>query len=156
MVVRWWRRRDDPHWRRSLFFNATGGSLSAIVFLIAALTKFTMGSWVALLAIGLIILASLRIRRHYDLVAEAASHRLIWQGCRVCHARRPAVWADDAFGSVLGARPSHPNGRIGVRRQPSCRELAVLMMRARPLPANDGDVRWGRGRARMPIPRDPH
>jgi amino acid transporter len=73
MVVRWWRRRDDPHWRRSLFFNATGGSLSAIVFLIAALTKFTMGSWVALLAIGLIIAASLRIRRHYDLVAEATA-----------------------------------------------------------------------------------
>ena len=32
-----------------------------------------MGSWVALLAIGLIILASLRIRRHYDLVAEATA-----------------------------------------------------------------------------------
>lgn len=73
MVVHWWRRREDPHWRRSLFFNATGGILSAIVFLTAALTKFTMGSWVALLAIGLIILASLRIRRHYDLVAEATA-----------------------------------------------------------------------------------
>ncbi|HEX4661968.1 MAG TPA: amino acid permease, partial [Streptosporangiaceae bacterium] len=32
-----------------------------------------MGSWAALLAIGLIILASLRIRRHYDLVAEATA-----------------------------------------------------------------------------------
>jgi hypothetical protein len=72
-VVHWWRRRDDPHWRRSLFFNATGGTLSAIVFLTAALTKFTMGAWVALLAIGLILLASLRIRRHYDLVAEATA-----------------------------------------------------------------------------------
>lgn len=73
MVVHWWRRRDDAHWRRSLFFNATGGTLSAIVFLTAALTKFTVGSWVALLAIGLIILASLRIRRHYDFVAEATA-----------------------------------------------------------------------------------
>jgi len=43
MVVHWWRRRDDARWRRSLFFNATGGTLSAIVFLTAALTKFTMG-----------------------------------------------------------------------------------------------------------------
>jgi hypothetical protein len=72
MVVHWWRRRD-AHWRRSLFFNATGGSLSAIVFLTAAPTKFTLGAWVALLAIGLIILLSLRIRRHYDLVAQATA-----------------------------------------------------------------------------------
>jgi hypothetical protein len=32
----------------------------------------------------------------------AASHRLIWHGCRVCHARRPAVLA----GSPGGARRS--------------------------------------------------
>ena len=34
MVVHWWRLRD-PHWRRSLFFNATGAFLSAIVFITA-------------------------------------------------------------------------------------------------------------------------
>jgi amino acid transporter len=73
MVVHWWRRRDDAHWRRSLVFNATGGALSAIVFLTAALTKFALGAWVALLAIALIVLLSLRIRRHYDLVAEATA-----------------------------------------------------------------------------------
>ncbi|HYZ53819.1 MAG TPA: APC family permease [Streptosporangiaceae bacterium] len=76
MVVHWWRRRDDAHWRRSLFFNATGGALSAIVFLTAALTKFTEGSWVALLAIGLIILISLRIRHHYHLVVAATALHL--------------------------------------------------------------------------------
>ena len=75
MIVHWWRGRTSAHWRRSLFFNATGGILSGIVFLTAALTKFTEGSWVALLAIGLVILISLRIRRHYDLVgAETALH----------------------------------------------------------------------------------
>ena len=42
---------------RSLAFSATGGSLSAIVFVTAAITKFTEGAWVALLAIGLFILA---------------------------------------------------------------------------------------------------
>ncbi len=70
MVVHWWRRHD-AHWRRSLFFNATGCVLSAIVFFTAGITKFTEGAWVALLIAGLVILVALRIRRHYDLAAQA-------------------------------------------------------------------------------------
>ncbi|HEY1320087.1 MAG TPA: amino acid permease, partial [Streptosporangiaceae bacterium] len=75
MVVHWWRRRAGAHWRRSLILNATGGALSAVVFVTAALTKLTMGAWVALSAIALTILISLRIRRHYDLAAEATALR---------------------------------------------------------------------------------
>jgi amino acid transporter len=70
MVVHWWRLRD-AHWRRSLAFNATGGCLSAIVFVTAGITKFTAGAWVSLLAVGLVILTAQRIRRHYELVAQA-------------------------------------------------------------------------------------
>jgi amino acid transporter len=70
MVVHWWRHRD-PHWRKSLIFNATGGTLSAIVFITAGITKFAQGAWVAVLAIVLFVLVTLRIRRHYDLVAGA-------------------------------------------------------------------------------------
>jgi amino acid transporter len=70
MVVHWWRHRD-PHWRKSLAFNATGGILSAIVFITAGITKFAQGAWVAVLAIGFFVLVALRIRRHYDLVSEA-------------------------------------------------------------------------------------
>ena len=74
MVVHWWRGRG-AHWRRSLSFNATGGVLSAIVFVTAAITKFTAGAWVAVLAIGLFVLLALRIRRHYDRAAEATALR---------------------------------------------------------------------------------
>jgi amino acid transporter len=70
MVIHWWRHRD-PHWRKSLTFNATGGTLSAVVFITAGITKFAQGAWVAVLAVGLFVLVALRIRRHYDLVAEA-------------------------------------------------------------------------------------
>jgi len=73
MVVHWWRRRDDRHWRRSLFFNATGGVLSAIVFVTAGVTKFLAGAWVAILTIGLLIAVASRIRRHYDLAGEATA-----------------------------------------------------------------------------------
>jgi amino acid transporter len=72
MIVHWWRHRE-PHWRKSLTFNATGGILSAIVFITAGITKFAQGAWVAVLAIGLFVLVALRIRRHYDLVAKAVA-----------------------------------------------------------------------------------
>jgi len=34
MIMHWRRHRDQPHWHRSLAFNATGAVLSAIVFVI--------------------------------------------------------------------------------------------------------------------------
>src|SRR5665213_3390433 len=54
-----------------LAFNATGGVLSAIVFITAGITKFTAGAWVALVAVGLFIALAVSIRRHYDAVAKA-------------------------------------------------------------------------------------
>ncbi len=72
MVVHWWRLRD-PHWRRSLAINATGALLSAIVFVTAAITKFTAGAWVSLLVVvGFVALAN-AIRHHYLAVAEAVA-----------------------------------------------------------------------------------
>ena len=70
MVVHWWRLRD-PHWRRSLIFNATGGILSAIVFITAAIAKFTAGAWVSLVTVAVVILLATAIRRHYQLVGKA-------------------------------------------------------------------------------------
>ncbi|MGV9993527.1 APC family permease [Streptomyces sp. NPDC003374] len=75
MVVHWLRHRDQAHWRKSLVFNAIGGLLSAIVFVTAGITKFTEGAWVAVLVIGLLVLLALRIRRHYDLCAQALALR---------------------------------------------------------------------------------
>ncbi|MHB8491849.1 MAG: APC family permease [Solirubrobacteraceae bacterium] len=72
MVMHWWRLRN-AHWRRSLAFNATGGLLSAVVFITAGITKFTSGAWVALLAVGGFVLLALTIRRHYDMVAAATA-----------------------------------------------------------------------------------
>ncbi|MEV7866447.1 APC family permease [Streptomyces sp. NPDC088124] len=70
MVVHWWRRRDR-HWRQSLCFNATGAVLSALVFITAGITKFTEGAWVAILTVGVFLLVTTRIHRHYARVAEA-------------------------------------------------------------------------------------
>jgi amino acid transporter len=70
MVVHWWHRRDQ-HWRRSMLLNGLGAALSAVVFVIAAVTKFSHGAWVALLLIALLVLLAWRIRRHYDGVHRA-------------------------------------------------------------------------------------
>jgi amino acid transporter len=70
MVVHWWRQRDD-HWRRSLLVNGLGAVLSALVLVIAAVTKFTAGAWVVVVGIPVLIWLCLRVRAHYDKVGEA-------------------------------------------------------------------------------------
>ena len=73
MVVHWRRRRDQAHWRRSMVFNGLGAVLSAIVFVTAAVAKFTSGAWVAVLLIGLIVTVALCIRHHYLLARQQLS-----------------------------------------------------------------------------------
>jgi amino acid transporter len=65
MIMHWRRHRDQPHWRRSLAFNATGAVLSGIVFIIEGVTKFTAGAWVSLVLIAAIIATALHTRRYY-------------------------------------------------------------------------------------------
>jgi len=65
MVAHWWRNRDAG-WRSALITNAIGSGLSAIVVVIAALTKFTEGAWVVVILVPSIVMLCLRIRRHYD------------------------------------------------------------------------------------------
>ncbi len=67
MIMHWRRHRDQPHWRRSLAFNATGAVMSGIVFVIEGITKFTEGAWVSIVLISGIIAIALRIHRYYQL-----------------------------------------------------------------------------------------
>jgi amino acid transporter len=70
MVVHWWRQREQ-HWRKSMLINGVGAALSAIVFVIAAVTKFSQGAWVAIALMVLLVVLCWRIRRHYDTVHRA-------------------------------------------------------------------------------------
>ncbi|MEA2350138.1 MAG: hypothetical protein QOG86_1079, partial [Thermoleophilaceae bacterium] len=58
-----------------MFLNGLGAALSAVVFVIAAITKFTAGAWLAIVVVGSIVIVCLRIRRHYDVVREAVGVR---------------------------------------------------------------------------------
>ena len=74
MVVHW-RRHRGPHWRKSMVCNATGAALAAIVFLIAAATKFAEGAWVSIVVVAAVYVAGTRIRRHYVQVQDALALR---------------------------------------------------------------------------------
>ena len=72
MVVHWWRVRG-ARWRTSIVIGAVGCAMSAIVFLIAAITKFTAGAWVSLLIVVAFTTVALLTRRHFDRVDDATA-----------------------------------------------------------------------------------
>ncbi len=125
MVVHWWRLRD-AHWRRSLFFNATGGVLSAIVFITAGITKFTAGAWVAVLTVGLFMLVAMRIRHHYDLASKA----LALQAGAIevpRHTLAPSA-AEGAARDAAGAKGRETEARAETEAEETPEEIHHLMI----------------------------
>jgi hypothetical protein len=65
-MVRHWLRLRGVGWRSSLVINGFGAVATAIVVIIVGLTKFTQGAWISVIAISLLLLLFILIRRHYD------------------------------------------------------------------------------------------
>jgi amino acid transporter len=83
-MVRHWTRllatETDPtarrHMQRSRVINAIGLTITGAVLIVVLITKFQRGAWLALLAMALLFLLMLAIRRHYESVrAELSSIR---------------------------------------------------------------------------------
>jgi hypothetical protein len=133
MVVHWWRRRDE-HWRRSMVLNGVGAALSAVVFVIAAVTKFSHGAWVALLLIGLLVLLAWRIRRHYDSVRRALALYPLGPFARdhpIVSKRQDAAGGDTP-GPCLEPRMTRVPTRSST--SPSCRSSAWICPACAPWP----------------------
>ncbi len=64
MVMHWYRERG-PGWHLKLFFNGLGAIATGVTLLIVAYSKFTSGAWITVLVIPLIVIAFLRVHRHY-------------------------------------------------------------------------------------------
>jgi amino acid transporter len=88
MVVHWLRKRG-PGWRQGLAINLLGAVLSALVVVIAAVTKFTAGAWVVVIVIPLLVLLCRRIRRHYQTAADALRPRPVSPGDELQGVCRP-------------------------------------------------------------------
>jgi amino acid transporter len=74
MVVHWWRHRARG-WRAALATNLLGALLSAVVVVIAAITKLTQGAWVVVVLVPLIVVACRRVHAHYQHAREALTPR---------------------------------------------------------------------------------
>ncbi len=125
MIMHWRRHRDQPHWRRSLAFNATGAVMSGIVFVIEGITKFTEGAWVSILLISGIIAIALRIHRYYDLAGQQLALRRPEEAAApaTSHAQRAPRSDRTAPREVpAGRRPGQPaRADRRAHHRPGCR-----------------------------------
>jgi amino acid transporter len=64
-MVRYWRRTRPKGWHVRAGVNAVGASATGLVTVIVVYTKFTEGAWIVTVAIPILVLGMLGIRRHY-------------------------------------------------------------------------------------------
>ena len=69
-MVRYWLRTRDPGWRWRALINGVGALATFVVTLVVIWTKFAAGAWMVIIAIPLLVLAFLGIRRHYRKIAR--------------------------------------------------------------------------------------
>jgi amino acid transporter len=84
MVVHWRRTREEG-WQRSVALNAVGAATTGVVLVVLTVTKFLSGGWVPLLALPLLVLGMLGIRRHYETVALALRTHIVEPPPRADH-----------------------------------------------------------------------
>jgi len=70
MVVRWWRRREHG-WARGIVINGVGAITTGVIALIVIESKFLAGAWMVVIAIPILVMLMLGIRRHYQAVDAA-------------------------------------------------------------------------------------
>src|SRR6476469_7711248 len=72
-MVRYWQRVRTPGWRGRALINTVGASATGLVTVIVVWTKFGEGAWLVTVAIPLLVLAMLGVRRHYRRVGRRLS-----------------------------------------------------------------------------------
>ena len=72
MVLRWWRLRGNG-WLRNALINGFGATITGLVMIVIAITKFNQGAWAIIVIIPAVVIVLLNIRKHYLDVAEQLS-----------------------------------------------------------------------------------
>ncbi|HUO45677.1 MAG TPA: amino acid permease, partial [Acidimicrobiia bacterium] len=68
-MVRHWQRVRERGWQRGTIINAVGALTTGVVLIVIASVKFVHGAWIVIVAIPLLIVGMMGIRRHYLNVA---------------------------------------------------------------------------------------
>ena len=72
-MVRHWLRLRESGWRTSAIINAIGAMLTAVVFMVIIITRFSHGAWAVLVLIPILVLLFRAIHQHYVTVARQLS-----------------------------------------------------------------------------------
>lgn len=69
-MFRHWRKRREGSWRHKAFINGLGALVTSAVVLVLSVTKFREGAWIVILVVPALVLAMLKIKKHYSAVAK--------------------------------------------------------------------------------------
>ena len=72
-MVRYWLRRRGPGWPSGVMVQAVGATVTGLVMVVIAATKFNQGAWIVVVLIPTLVVAFTVVRRHYDQVARQLS-----------------------------------------------------------------------------------
>ncbi len=84
MVVHHHRLRE-PKWKSKLVVNAVGAVATGIVLTVVVVSKFTIGAWIPVVLIPLIVMALKAIGRHYKHVEHETTIEPEWKPRRYTH-----------------------------------------------------------------------
>ena len=65
-MIRHHLKLREEHWKRGLVINAVGCFATTVVLLVVVVSKFTIGAWIPVVVIPIIVLIFRRIHRHYE------------------------------------------------------------------------------------------
>jgi amino acid transporter len=69
MLTRWFRTKEKG-WRHKAFINGLGAVVTFVTVIIIAATKFMNGAWIVCILMPIIVITMLKIKHHYEKVAE--------------------------------------------------------------------------------------
>ena len=69
-MVRRQLTRREPGWRGRVVTNGIGAGTTGIVLAIVGITRFTLGAWMVIVAVPIIIGVFLAVRHHYERIGE--------------------------------------------------------------------------------------